>query len=611
MVSPSNGPDNAPGNSQNKGNQKKQQQQKGPSQATKLLSLVASSNVHLFHDAEGVAYATFTVEEHRETWRLDSRSWKHFLSAMYWKKYQTAPSADAIAEAQNVLVGKALFGGSEERVALRIAAHEGAILLDLCNAHWQVIEITDVGWRVIDDSPVRFVRRPGNLPLPMPSRNGDVNALRRFINMRDEGSWILTLCWLVAALRPSGPFPVMVVSGEQGSAKSSTCRMLRSLVDPNKSPLRRPPRDERDLMIAAQNSAVLVFENLSSIQPWLSDALCALATGGGFGTRLLYTDDDEKLFDAQRPVMLNGIGDLATRSDLLDRAIGQTLPPIPDNKRIDEAQLKTDFEKARPVILGGLLDAVSTALRNLPTIKIDEKPRMADFFLWGCAAEPAFGCPTGTFAAAYAANREHLNEQAIDDAPIGRVVLEFMEDKAEWSGTATDLLSRLDEIADERTKEDRHWPKRANVLGNALRRVAPNLRRGGVEIEFDREKSRGRSRIVTLRKGAQNAVRDCPAVQNPDDDGFWSDDGSSGECPIPPEHRPKSGADSSSNGSDRTTADGLDNNFAHVSGRHEVRHKKDGCQGKSAWEHVHGGVFCLLCWPATDRKAIRSIFPIS
>ncbi len=126
---------------------------------------------------------------------------------------------------------------------------------------------------------------------------------------------------MVAALRPDGPFPCLEMVGEQGTAKSTASRVIIALIDPNADPLRAAPRDERDLAIAAVNRRVLAFDNLSGIPPWLSDAFCRLSTGGAVGTRKLYEDDEEVVFDAKRPVILNGIHHLINRSDLLDRSL--------------------------------------------------------------------------------------------------------------------------------------------------------------------------------------------------------------------------------------------------------------------------------------------------
>ena len=129
------------------------------------------------------------------------------------------------------------------------------------------------------------------LPLPMPMRGGSVEALAPFLNLNGPGDFVLIVAWLLAALRPAGPYPLLAMSGEQGSSKTVLSKILRALVDPNAAPVRSAPREERDLFIAASNGHLLAFDNLSDIPPWVSDALCRLASGGSFALRQLYTDN--------------------------------------------------------------------------------------------------------------------------------------------------------------------------------------------------------------------------------------------------------------------------------------------------------------------------------
>jgi hypothetical protein len=347
--------------------------------------------VEVFHtpggyDSEG--YTTLEVNGHRESWPISSKGFRRWLSKRFYDEHSKAPGSQALQDALNVIAGKAVHEGPEHEIAVRLAEQGGNIWLDLADPDWRAVRVGPGGWEVVSDCPVRFVRKRGMLALPEPARGGRIEELRPLVNLPDDDSWVLFVAWLVAALRPGRPFPILAVNGEQGSAKSTLCRMARALLDPNVSPLRRPPRDDRDLMIAASNGWVVGYDNLSGIRPELSDTLCCLATGGGFGTRELYTDDDEKLFAAMRPVLVNGIEDLATRADLLDRALTLTLPAIPDEKRRDEGGLWRQYEEVRPRVLGALLDAVSAALRDLPDTRLTSKPRMADFALWVTAAGP-------------------------------------------------------------------------------------------------------------------------------------------------------------------------------------------------------------------------------
>jgi hypothetical protein len=278
--------------------------------------------------------------------------------------------------------------------------------------------------------------------------------------------------------------------------------MGRALIDPNVAALRRPPRDDRDLMIAAVNGWIVALDNLSGLAPALSDALCTLATGGGFATRELYTDADEKLFDATRPILLNGIEDVATRPDLLDRAVCLTLPEISEQDRRDEDELWREFNSVRPRVLGALLDAVAVGLRELPSTHLASKPRMADFALWVAAAETALPWESGAFLKAYRGNRATANETALEASIIVGPLLSLLKDGKPYEGTVGDLLDALEAgSADEKTRKRKEWPTSPRKLSGELRRLAPNLRRAGVTVTFlEREPGGKRRRLIHIER---------------------------------------------------------------------------------------------------------------
>lgn len=480
--------------------------------ATQIVELIGSDpDIEFFRTPGGVdaePYVTFTVGEQRQTWALNSKVFTRWVSRKVYQEIGKAPSSQSLSEGISVLAGKAIFDGTEHEVHVRIAEHEGAIWLDLCDEKWRAVKISAYGWEVVEkDIPVRFIRKRGMRPLPVPVRGGRIEELRSLVNLRRDEDWVLAISWLTAAFRPNFPFPVLNVTGEQGAAKSTLCEMLRALIDPAKPPLRRPPKDERDLMIAASNSHVVAYDNLSGISVSLSDSLCCLATGGGFGTRQLHTDGDEKLFDAIRPVMINGIDDSITRSDLLDRTVNLSLLHIPESERRDENELWEEFEKARPRILGAIIEAVVTAMRNLPTTRLDAKPRMADFAMWVVAAEPALPWKAGEFLRVYAGNRGEADALAVEASPIGRPVLAMLETRQEWSGTAGALLAVLEEkYTDDRTKRGKDWPPNRKAMGNAIRRIAPNLRRMGITVELpDKATGHHKDRIFKLARKERSA----------------------------------------------------------------------------------------------------------
>ena len=241
------------------------------------------------------------------------------------------------------------------------------------------------------------------------------------------------------------------------------------------------------------------------------DALCRLSTGGGFATRELYTDQDEILFDAKRPVILNGIEEIVTRGDLLDRSLIVYLPTIMDGDRRQEREFWAAFGDAHPRMLGALLDAVVCALRRLDVVDLAKPPRMADFAVWVTAAEPALGWAEGSFAKAYAKNRGAGAELELEASPVAIALRAMMEALVKaagwdpWEGTATELLKALREHAGEEATRSRDWPKSPQALGGLLRRLAPNLRAVGIGItETRRGKGRASRKIFRLETIAGN-----------------------------------------------------------------------------------------------------------
>jgi putative DNA primase/helicase len=479
--------------------------------ATGILRL-AGDALTLFHTPAREPFASLRVKDHWENYRIKSPRFEDCLSAMCYHRYGAVPSHKALAEASSTLAGNALYANSEKQIHVRLAGHGGAIYLDLANDSWEAVRITGEGWEIVPHAPVKFVRAPGMQALPRPVDGGTIDDLRSFLNFANEDHWRLAVSWLVGSLRPNNPYPILILEGTHGSAKSTASRVLRALVDPNTAPLRGDPHNGRDLAISANNTWYLGFDNLSSVRPWLSDALCRLSTGGGFSTRALYTDGDEKIFDGTRPILLNGIDLGIERADLLDRAIILSLAPISEEGRQTEADLWTRFEAVRPSILGCLLDAVACALRRLPEIKLSKHPRMADFATWVCAAEPALGWPEGAFLEAYRRNLAEANALALEASPLVKPLMRIA-DRGPWEGTATQLQSTLKEdfltIA-----VDEEWscPESPRELSQDIRRLIPGLLKIGVIVDFRRTPGDNSERIISISKSGDGATQ-APAEE--------------------------------------------------------------------------------------------------
>jgi hypothetical protein len=474
-----------------------------PKQADILIDLACSAE--LFHTPDKTAYADIFVDGHRETYQLRTKAFRRWLTQKYFQHTAGAPNSEALQSALDLLESRALFDSPERDVFVRTASREGRYYLDLGDAEWRAVEIDADGWRILNNPPVRFRRPPGLLPIPVPEQGGSITTLKKFLNVGSHQEFVLLVSWLLAALRNHGPFPVLVLSGEQGSAKSTLSRMLRSLVDPNYVPLRPLPREERDLFISANNNHILSFDNVSGLPDWLSDSLCRLATGGGFVSRKLYTDQEEVLIVANRPVILNGIEDIVSRPDLLDRAILLNLEALPEKQRRSEADVWASFEKERPGILGALLNAVSAGIRNLPTTHLPKLPRMADFALFVTACEEALWDP-GTFSIALQANQNTAVQDMIENDPVAEAICRRMVGKTEWVGSASELLAQLNQLSAKHSGRRENWPTAPNALSKRLTRFATVMRKVGIEIVRERVGHKG-TRLIRISQRSSSAVQ--------------------------------------------------------------------------------------------------------
>lgn len=474
----------------------------GGKQAGKLAALVVHivrPLVVLFHDPKQVAYALVTVGKRKSAVKIRSRAMRTWVS--FAVRVLGPVKAAALDEVLTTLEALALYEGEEREVHLRVAEHEGALYVDLGDPLGRCVQITRGGWSVLESAPVMFRRSDAMRPLPVPVRGGSVEDLRPFVNV-DEDGFVLFVSWIVASYRPGRPCAILALHGEQGTAKSTLSRLGRGLIDPNAVPVRSPPKTEDDLVVAASHSHVVAYDNLSGILPWLSDALCRLATGGGLTKRALYSDDDEVVIEVLRPVIVNGIDEIANRADLAERCIVLELQPIPKGKRKSERAFKAAFEAAAPGIFGALLDGVASALRNVDTVDETDLPRMADFAAWISAAEPGLGFAAGTARAAYARNRQRAVELALHASPIAvalRALLEKPTHAGTWEGQPEQLLAALSDLTAEPTRRMPSWPKNAASLSRALRRAATFLRTVGVEINLDGSTGRGTEKSRSWR----------------------------------------------------------------------------------------------------------------
>lgn len=402
------------------------------------------------------------------------------LASRYFSDTGTVAGGQALTDATLTLEGLAARRSPPEKLHLRVAEDLGTSYIDTGRPDGEVICIGQGRWTITDSAPVCFVRTKLTAAMPLPPASGDLAALWAFVNVVVEDRPVL-LAWLIAALiQCDVPHPVLALFAEQGSAKSTTTRMLVDLIDPSPVPLRQAPRDPGNWVTAASGSWVVALDNLSGIAPWLSDSLCRAATGDGDVKRELYTDMGLSVVKFYRCVIINGVDVGGIRPDLVERMAMVELRRIDGHTRQPEADLRERWHRAVPGILSGLLDLAAAVHLRLKTISVEESPRMADFVRVLAAVDEVLAT---NGLRRYLSRAEHLSEDSLSTDPfIEQLRLRTQRPLEKLSGA--ELLARITPI-DEGWQRPREWPRNSRDVSVILRRHAPALRNLGWTVEDD------------------------------------------------------------------------------------------------------------------------------
>lgn len=482
------------------------------SQANRLVALALEEGVELFHDDVGETFARVTVGSHKEIWRCRSKDFKRWMAARLWASEQKAANSDALRAALGVIEAKARFEGPEYQLHNRVASQGSAFWYDLADCEWRAVKIEPGRWEIVTEPPVLFRRHTHQQPQVDPEPGGDLTTVLHFVNLRDASQELLLLVYLVSCLVPDIPHPVPVLHGPQGAAKTTLFRILRRLVDPSATESLSFPRDVTELVQQMSHHWMPLYDNVSGLPVWASDALCRAVSGEGFSKRELYSDDEDVIYRFRRCVGLNGINVAAHKADLLDRSIVIGLEPIPEPERRSESEFWSEFESVRPKLVGAALEILSRAMAIRSSIRLPGLPRMADFALWGCAIAEALGRPADDFLAAYGENVEVRNEEVLQASPVAACVVVLMEEREKWEGTPSELHGELEEVASRERFNTRAkgWPKAPHSMVRRLNEVRPNLEAAGIDVETGGRT--GQRRSVAIRKRPRNGVTSVTSV---------------------------------------------------------------------------------------------------
>src|SRR5215469_5181837 len=95
------------------------------------------------------------------------------------------------------------------------------------------------------------------------------------------------------------------------------------------------------------------------------------------------------------------------------------------------------------------------------------------------------------------ANYFHVHDEAANEPiPATNALYGVLLELGDFVGTATELKAGLDRLVDPHIRDSWGWPKAANSLSLALRRLIPNLRKAGIEVEMGIRQGRAGKRMI-------------------------------------------------------------------------------------------------------------------
>lgn len=472
---------------------------KNLSQADLLIKMILDrKDVLLFKDERDAPFIALDINGHMEIWKCNSQTIKDLLSFEFYRANQKTVSSEVVKSAVSVLEGKAKFTGGRIKLNNRTSLVDNVLWYDLTNKEWQAVKVTSNQWEVVNNPPALFKRYSHQSSQVIPMRSGKAELILNYVNITNESHRLLLLVFVISCFVPDFPHPALVIFGSQGSAKSTLSKLLRRIIDPSLMEVVNLPKEQKELIQKLDHHYFSFFDNVSFIPEETSDTLCKAITGSGFSKRILYTDDDDIIYNFMRCIGINGINVVATRPDLLERSILVELNRIEEEERKQEKDLYENFNKDLPIILGGIFDVLVKTLEIKPKLRLNKLPRMADFMVWGCAITEGLGYKKEDFIKAYETNIKEQTQVALHENSVALAIILFMKEKSEWIGTASELLDKLnleDTFGDVYNKGP--FPRAPNTLARRLNELKVNLKSIGILYE---SKSNGDTRVITLKK---------------------------------------------------------------------------------------------------------------
>jgi energy-coupling factor transporter ATP-binding protein EcfA2 len=489
---------------------------RGGKRLLKILSGMAE-DIRLYYDSFGAGYISFSGENILEL--SGNKLLEEKLSLLYYEKTGDTLGHDGFRSAVVILSAQAKQTGTQIELFTRAGKHEDRFYYDLKNH--RALSIGADGWEVVRDAPVFFHHFSVQHGHPDPLAGGSAWEIFNYCNAPEENRLLLVV-WLIAAFIPGFDYPALLVSGSEGSGKSSFSQMLKGIIDPSAAELQEMPDKELDFNLLVYKHHCLALDNLSKLHVKRADRICSAISGAAVEIRELFSTADTKTLCCRPRFILNGINSLTNRTDLLDRSISIRLERIPPDKRKPKDQLDANFRADLPGILGGIADTLSKAMVIFPTVNLKSLPRMAEFAQWGYAVAEALGNRGAEFLKAYGANSKKLGESLLENNTLMSGLVMLMDDKDTFRGTFKEVVDALAMLV-QPDRNDYSFPSTHQLRGY-LERLQPSLEARGIKFVFGAHKT-NRGYTVEFTKSTPPPTWDAAAASGVqvDDDIVFDD----------------------------------------------------------------------------------------
>lgn len=464
----------------------------GDSSVENVIKVIEDSCSAIFLDQFSDSYAF--IKDSNKVMGINSSDFEDHVLLKYLSRYRKTVSRDTFKNAIRIIRAKATANNDFKKMFVRVGR-------DVDNNYWydlgygKAVKINQDGWSITTDVPSIFRRFKSQMPQVEPVRGGSLDDFLSILNVSSLDDEILLKVYLVSSFIYGYPHPVLIVFGQHGAAKTTLFRFLKSLIDPSSVGTLGPINNIREFVQVIFHNWSAFFDNLSGLKAELSDALCRACTGDGFSKRRLYSDDDDIIYSFQHCIGLNGINNIASKSDLLDRSLLIELSRIPENLRRTEEEIQNRFNAMKSGLLGACFDAMAKAIKIYPTVNIVDSPRMSDFSKWGYAIAEALGIGGNNFLTAYNNNIAKQNMEAIEASPVAFAVKTMIEKDSAGIIEASPMYiyNRLVNEAYQAEYDytrDKSWPTNVRWFSRKLTEVIPNLKKIGIKVEKGKADSR-------------------------------------------------------------------------------------------------------------------------